>query len=68
MVIETERLLLRSPDEVTGAQVCRYYVKNREFLERFEPARGEGFYTERYQRWMVELQCEGWKRKMEYRI
>ena len=68
MVIETARLLLRSPDEVNGAQVCRYYVKNREFLEQFEPARGEEFYTERYQRWMVELQCEGWKRKMEYRF
>lgn len=68
MLIKTHRLLLKSPEEVTAFQVCSYYQKNRDFLESFEPDRDEEFYTEGYQKRMLELQMEGWKRKMEYRF
>lgn len=60
MILETDRLLLKSPDEVTAKAVCDYYIKNRKFLEEFEPARDEEFFTEEHQQKLLNGQMKDW--------
>jgi ribosomal-protein-alanine N-acetyltransferase len=60
MTIKTLRLLLKSPQEVTGAAVCDYYVRNREFLREFSAEREESFYTVDYQDEMLNNQVQDW--------
>lgn len=45
---ETERLLLRLLDEEHAGLVLDYYQRNAAFLDEWEPARGETFYTREY--------------------
>lgn len=48
-VYETERLLLKVLDKSYAEMVVDYYLKNKPFLEEWEPLRGEEFYTKSYQ-------------------
>lgn len=45
---ETERLLLSVFDGLQAPPVLDYFRRNKEFLEEWEPARPEGFYTADY--------------------
>lgn len=47
--LATERLLLRVLDDSWAKELLRYFERNREFLEPWEPTRPEGFYTRRGQ-------------------
>jgi ribosomal-protein-alanine N-acetyltransferase len=47
---ETERLILKTIDESFTSLVLDYYIRNREFLEKWEPVREEEFYTAEYHR------------------
>jgi len=47
-VYETERLLLKVLDKSYGELVLDYYLRNRLFLEQWEPTRSEEFYTKEY--------------------
>lgn len=49
-VLETERLLLKAPDERYAAALCDYYVRNRSFLEPFEATKEDSFFTVSHQR------------------
>lgn len=49
-IIETQRLILKTLEEQRAALVLDYFLGNREFLEEWEPERGEEFYTEEFQR------------------
>jgi ribosomal-protein-alanine N-acetyltransferase len=49
-VIETERLILKTLDESYAKAAAGYLLRNGEFLEEWEPKRGETFYTEEFQR------------------
>lgn len=49
-IIETQRLILKTLEEQRAALVLDYFLRNREFLEEWEPERGEEFYTEEFQR------------------
>jgi [ribosomal protein S5]-alanine N-acetyltransferase len=53
-VYETERLLLKTLDGSHAAMVLDYFERNRRFLEEWEPARPEGFYTREYQAGLLE--------------
>lgn len=46
MMLETDRLLLKGPAEVTAVQLADYRVRNREFLAPFVPKRADSFYSE----------------------
>jgi len=46
---ETERLVLKVLDRFHANLVLDYYLRNRDFLEQWEPVRPEGFYTLDYQ-------------------
>lgn len=52
-MIETQRLLLLPSHPRLAANVAAYYTRNREFLQPFDPARTEGFYTARGQRFQL---------------
>lgn len=48
-VYETERLLLKALDKSYAEEVVDYYLRNKSFLEEWEPVRSEEFYTKQYQ-------------------
>ncbi len=58
-VIKTERLKLTTLDETCAGDVLDYYSRNRDFLEEWEPKRGEVFYTDAFHREELirERQC-----------
>ena len=68
MILETERLLLKSPEEVTAGACADYYKKNRAFLEAFEPAREDAFFTEGHHQMLLEAQRQAWTEKKEFRF
>lgn len=47
-IYETERLKLRILDKSHAELVLDYYIRNRQFLEEWEPVKGEEFYTSSY--------------------
>ena len=68
MIIETDRLLLKSPHEATAAAIADYYSKNREFLSEFSPMRPAEFYTEDYQETERCEQEKNWEKQKDYRF
>lgn len=48
-VYETDRLLLKVLDGSHDGAVLEYFLRNKEFLEVWEPARSENFYSAGYQ-------------------
>lgn len=56
MKYETDRLALQVLTAAAADRVLRFYQDNREFFEPYEVDRPQNFYTEQYQRTL--LQCE----------
>lgn len=48
-VYETERLILKVLDRSHAELVLDYYLKNRSFLEEWEPVKSKEFYTKQHQ-------------------
>ena len=57
-VYETERLILKVLDDTFSGQVLDYYIRNKDFLEEWEPKRPAEFYT---------LESQAAQLKAEYR-
>lgn len=68
MVIQTQRLLLQSPQEVKAGDVLAYYVSIADFRREFSPDREPSFYTEEYQQQMLRNQIEFWEADRGYRF
>ena len=68
MRLTTEHLVLRSPHEVSGAELYAYYCDNREYLKAFEPVREDAFYTEAYQSDALEAMRQDWEAQRAYRF
>lgn len=49
-IYETDRLILKILDGTYASEVLRFYLANREIFERNEAQRPYNFYTEKYQR------------------
>lgn len=47
-VYETERLILKVIDKNYAESVLDYYIRNKAFLEEWEPVKSEAFYTVEY--------------------
>lgn len=62
-MIETERLNLKSPHEVTGKDVSDYLGRNREFMKAYDPVREEEYYQETFQENLVREQRKDWDEK-----
>lgn len=48
MTFNTERLILKVLDKSSAQTVLDYYLRNKDFLEPWEPARNKEFYTKEY--------------------
>lgn len=53
-VYTTERLILKVIDKSYVGLVIDYYLRNKSFLEEWEPAKSEEFYTKQYQEEQLE--------------
>ena len=56
MTFETERLIIRTSDSSFSGELLRYYSENRVFFEKHEPVWPEQYYTQEYQRRMLEAE------------
>lgn len=55
---ETERLILRIPDKAYAEVLLAYYLKNKAFLDEWEPLKKDEFYTIEYQEKQLENELE----------
>nr|WP_300004728.1 GNAT family N-acetyltransferase [Tissierella sp.] len=55
-IYETERLLLKVLDKTYAELVLEYYLRNRDFLNEWEPSRDEEFYTNTYHEQQLQEQ------------
>lgn len=53
-IYTTERLILKVLDQSSAQSVLDYYLRNRSFLEEWEPVRNEDFYTLAYHEEQLE--------------
>ena len=65
-MLETDRLLLKMPAEVTPAELAAYRVRNRAFLAPFVPKRPESYYTEDTCRGTLETIWKDWEAGKAY--
>lgn len=56
MKYETDRLVLQVLTDAAAGRVLQFYLDNREVFEPYEVERAQNFYTEQYQKTL--LQCE----------
>ena len=68
MILQTDRLVLLSPHEVSADRVCAYHVNNRAFLKAFSPLRDDSFYTQTHQENMLRSQIADWETGRGYRF
>lgn len=59
---------MKSPDITEAEAVCEYYLRNRSFLEQFDPRQEEEFFTVDVQRKLLWIQEELWEDDMSYRF
>ncbi len=53
-IYRTERLVLKTLDKSSAQMVLDYYMRNRNFLREWEPAKSEKFYTKAYHEVQLE--------------
>ena len=68
MTLKTERLYLLSPDVAGADRVAEYLCRNREFMEEFEPAREEAYYSVSFQEEALTRQTKDWEEGRGYRL
>lgn len=67
-VYETERLLLKVADKSYAAMVLDYYLRNKSFLEAWEPVRNEEFYTKQYHEEQLDKELIEIKNNNSFRL
>lgn len=67
-VYETERLLLKVLDKSYSELVLDYYLRNRSFLEEWEPVKGEEFYTKKYHQEQLDKEFSNIENKKSFRL
>lgn len=68
MILETDRLILRSPHFLLAKGVQRFYDRNQEHLKPWEPQRPPGFYTFEAQLQDLSDQAKAFRNGVEYRF
>jgi ribosomal-protein-alanine N-acetyltransferase len=66
-VYETERLVLKVLDGSHAGLVLDYYLRNKSFLEEWEPVQGEEFYTRQYHEEQLDKQLASIENKTSFR-
>lgn len=67
-IYPTERLILKVLDKTYAEEVLAYYSRNKSFLEEWEPAREEEFYTKRYQEEQLERELSEIQNNRSFRL
>ncbi|WP_411682131.1 GNAT family N-acetyltransferase [Clostridium thailandense] len=65
---ETERLLLKILDKSYAEMLEDYYLRNKGFLEEWEPVRSEEFYTKQYQEEQLDKELKDIKNTNAFRL
>lgn len=60
-MLGNDKILLLPPDISLAAPAAEYYHRNREFLQAFEPAREEAFFTAAYQEKLLKQEQMAWE-------
>ena len=64
--MENKFIRLVCPDICLSSQAAEYYKRNRRFLEEFEPVRKESFFTEEFQRDLIEQEISDLNEKKSF--
>ncbi len=64
----TERLTLKLSKEEFSHLVLSYYIKNKEFLEEYEPSRDNTFFTDRFQKAILKNYTSQADEDLSYRF
>lgn len=67
-VYETERLILKTLDKTYSELVFEYYLKNKDFLNDWEPRKNKEFYTNFYQEEQLKKQLVDIKNGKLFRL
>lgn len=67
-IYKTERLILKVLDKSYAGLVVDYYMRNKSFLEEWEPIREEFFYTKQYQEEQLEKELTNIKNNNSLRL
>lgn len=67
-IINTERLLLKVIDESYARTVLEYHIRNREFLKKWEPVRGDDFETMEYHKNMLRNDMKKLSEDLGFRV
>lgn len=67
-VYETERLILKVLDKSYAEVVMDYFLRNKSFLEEWEPVKSEEFYTIKYQEHQLDKDFSSIKNKNSFRL
>lgn len=68
MKLETNRLLLNSPDLSFAKPLLAYYMENKTFLQPFEPKREASFYSVEEQRSNLGTEIDLQNKKLSYKF
>src|SRR6056297_2708239 len=64
----SNRLVLKVLQPNKTQEVVDYYLRNKEFLEEWEPKRGRSFYTFEYHKKLLKEECLEFKEKTKLRL
>lgn len=68
LVLKTDRLFLKVLDQGHANLVLEYFIRNRHFLKRWEPQRGDFFYTEECQKRLLISDLEGMRAGSMFKV
>ncbi|MDD7793396.1 GNAT family N-acetyltransferase [Clostridium sp. 'White wine YQ'] len=67
-IYETERLILKVINKNYAEDVIEYYIRNRDFLEEWEPIKSGEFYEREYQEKAIEKDLEDIDKGNSFRL
>lgn len=67
-IYETEKLFLKILDKSYAELVVDYYLRNKSFLEEWEPVRSEDFYTKQYHEEQLDKELTNIKNNNSFRL
>ncbi len=62
IIYDTKRLMLFLPDKIYTDALLDYHIRNKDFLEIWEPQRPQDFYTKKYQRASIRAEIRDAKK------
>lgn len=67
-IYETERLILKVLDKSYAQLVVDYYLRNKSFLQEWEPLKSKEFYTKEYQEKQLDSELSDIENKRVFRL